>query len=128
MRNLLIFAVLFLGTKAADACLPHPKVAIILKNDMVTAVVNKYGADLVNSDIELKKFSHSYQWKFTDPGFMCHDTDVFSTEIALNFTNAFGNEQCSVYVKVDQTTGPEFEGGEVKTTRTIKELEKLNCK
>lgn len=79
--KILIIILTLVSSLRAFACLPFPGNDTKLKNDLVLAVSNQYYADVLNSEIKLQNYKHSYEWKFTDAGFMCHDTDIISDDV-----------------------------------------------
>lgn len=124
-KFIIVISVFLMNGIYAFACLPFPGMETIKKNNLILNVANHYYADILNSKVEVQNYKHDYQWRFTDPGHMCHDTNVISTDMTIEFFSPFG-EKCFVSLTINQTSGPEVKGGEIKTVLDIKETAK-NC-
>lgn len=115
-------------TDAALGCLPHPGQIIDLKNQLLADVASTYYADLTKATIKMESHQHRYEWRFTDPSFMCHDVNHVSAIVTLTYPKMWGEgETCTVKVSANHIVGPETKDGPVVTKASYEELEAEKC-
>ena len=77
----IVFIIISFNAFNSWACMPAPGQEVRIKNEILTAVANKYLADISESDIRIHSLKHKYKWQFRDAGYQCHDTDILDAKI-----------------------------------------------
>lgn len=116
-----------LGGGMALACSVHPGLPILFKNRLVAEIANKYYADLSQTSVKIIDHKHLFDWRFTDSGYMCHDTNYVSLHVELQYLNVFTKKVCTVEVQANEVSGPKTKGGPVEVDRDIKEIRPSDC-
>mgnify|MGYP003683134367 CR=1 FL=1 len=117
-----LFATLFI-TNFSQACSVMAGYELPMKNDIIVTIANKYNADMINSTITLNNYSHRFLWKFSDPGFDCHDTDIFDITMTMTYPDPWDSSlKCEAKVTVYQTSGPKVKEGPYIIERNISEI------
>ena len=129
LSSVLTFFMLCLTINYSEACSPHPGSKVLMSNQFLMAVADRYYANLMQSEIIVEEFSYNWSAKFPN-AYTCPDTTTLSAVITLVYPHLYKPLTCEVKVKAIQTSGPIEENGAEVTDLSIEELLKndYHCK